>query len=169
MNISERFSLCCLPCDRLVPFYSLWLIAACLLTSVLDSDHSLPYRCPPWLSAWLMFTYVRRLPRSWNCLTILILSVPLYSSGFALYCDWNFSYLINQLQMDPSASSDSLQMHSTEVHSNNFFSNVFKLTPNRNYIIILNCSPISERSMPNFQYHKWLAQICCNICLLCFY
>ncbi len=61
-----------------------------------------------------MFTYVRRLPRSWNCLTILILSVPLYSSGFALYCVWNFSYLINQLQMDPSACSDSLQKTSPE-------------------------------------------------------
>ncbi len=61
-----------------------------------------------------MFTYLRRLPRSWNCLTTLILSVPLYSSGFALYCVWNFSYLINQLQMDPSVCSDSSQKTSPQ-------------------------------------------------------
>ncbi len=61
-----------------------------------------------------MFTYVRRLPRSWNCSTILILSVSLYSSGFALCCDWSFSCLINKLQMDSSASSDSLQKTSPQ-------------------------------------------------------
>ncbi len=56
-----------------------------------------------------MTTYVRRLPRSWNCLTILILSVPLYCSCCVLHCEWIFTCLINKLQIDPSASSESLQ------------------------------------------------------------
>ncbi len=85
-------------------------------------DCRLPFWPQPWtlttLSLWLppaltlcmyMFMYVRRLPRSWNCLTILILSVPLYCSCSVLYCEWIFSCLINKLQMDPSASSESLQ------------------------------------------------------------
>ncbi len=91
---------------------SVWLL---LIDCRLPSDLSLglwplyPVSLPALTLCLVMFTYVRRLPRSWNCLTILILSVPLYSSGFALCCDWNFSCLINKLQMDSSASSDSLQ------------------------------------------------------------
>ncbi len=102
----------------LIVLSTLWSAGSVLLPLIdcrLPSDLSLglwplyPISLPALTLCLVMFTYVRLLPRSWNCLTILILSVSLYSSGFALCCDWNFSCLINKLQMDSSASSDSLQ------------------------------------------------------------